>query len=146
MESRGHSSTAIRDSDTARVFWALLLESRGMRSCSRKCFWGARADRERRKNEPTTQRPTWLRVDGLLGEKSIPKDSEAGREMFAKQMERRRVEEAAATYEATRGSWFLGSDQIPPGTLSGSVRTSWGEDFPTKDLAAVTLAVAFNRV
>jgi hypothetical protein len=44
-------------------------------------------------------------VDRLLGEKGIPKDSKAAREMFARQMEGRRLEEAAADYEAIRGSW-----------------------------------------
>jgi len=32
------------------------------------------------------QRPSWLRVDRLLGEKGIPKDSEAGRREFASQI------------------------------------------------------------
>lgn len=34
------------------------------------------------------QRPVWLRVDRLLGETGIPQDSEAGRQQFAKLMER----------------------------------------------------------
>ena len=58
------------------------------------------------------QRPVWLRVDRLLGEKGIPKDSEAGREMFARQMERRRAEEASADDEPIRRSWFVGSEQF----------------------------------
>src|SRR5881394_1841012 len=33
--------------------------------------------------KPADQRPGWLRVDRLLGEKGIPKDSEAGRQQFA---------------------------------------------------------------
>ena len=37
------------------------------------------------------QRPGWLRVDRLLGEKGIPKDSEAGRSQFAILMEKRRA-------------------------------------------------------
>src|SRR5438093_1503967 len=32
--------------------------------------------------QPPEQRPRWLRVDRLLGELGIPKDSEAGREQF----------------------------------------------------------------
>jgi len=40
------------------------------------------------------QRPLWLRVDRLLGEKGILRDSEAGRKEFGAQMERRRGEES----------------------------------------------------
>jgi len=46
--------------------------------------------------KPVRQRPVWLRVDRLLGEKRIPRDSAAGREEFARQMERRRREELGA--------------------------------------------------
>ena len=53
------------------------------------------------------QRPSWLRVDRLFGEKGIPKDSEAGRQQFALLMERRRAEEAAADYEQVRKGWYL---------------------------------------
>jgi len=42
-------------------------------------------------------RPAWLRVDRLLGEWGIPKDSQAGREQFAAQVEaRRRAEDTDA--------------------------------------------------
>ena len=61
---------------------------------------------------PPTQRPRWLRVDRLPGEKGIPKDSEAGRQMFALQVERRRAEEGAADYEPIRRSGYLGSEQF----------------------------------
>ena len=62
--------------------------------------------------KPPTQRPRWLRVGRLPGEKGIPKDSEAGRQMFALQVERRRAEEGAADYEPIRRSWYLGSEQF----------------------------------
>src|SRR5260221_7438150 len=58
------------------------------------------------------QRPSWLRVDRLLGEKGIPKDSEAGRQKFALDMERRRAEESAADYEQIRKAWYLGSEEF----------------------------------
>jgi hypothetical protein len=45
--------------------------------------------------KPAGQRPGWLRVDRLLGEKGIPKDSEAGRQQFTSLMERRRAEDSA---------------------------------------------------
>src|ERR1039457_4237598 len=50
--------------------------------------------------KPASQRPGWLRVDRLLGEKGIPKDREAGRREFGSQMERRRAEESGADYES----------------------------------------------
>jgi len=56
------------------------------------------------------QRPGWLRVDRLLGEKGIPKDSEAGRRQFGLQMEHRWAEESAADYEQIRRDWVLGSE------------------------------------
>ena len=46
--------------------------------------------------KPAGQRPSWLRVDRLLGEKGIPKDSEAGRRQFGVLIERRRAEESEA--------------------------------------------------
>jgi len=60
----------------------------------------------------TGHRPSWLRVDRLLGEKGIPKDSESGRKQFALQMERRRSEESASDYEEIRRGWFLGSEEF----------------------------------
>jgi len=60
--------------------------------------------------KPADQRPGWLRVDRLLGEKGIPKDSEAGRRQFAMLMERRRAEESGADYEEIRRDWVLGSE------------------------------------
>src|SRR5216117_695963 len=45
--------------------------------------------------KPPNRRPGWLRVDRLLGEKGIPKDSEAGRRQFALLTEERRQEETA---------------------------------------------------
>ena len=59
-----------------------------------------------------SRRPAWLRVDRLLGEKGIPKDSEAGRKQFALLTEKRRAEESAADYEQLRRDWVLGSDEF----------------------------------
>ena len=54
----------------------------------------------------------WMRVDRLLGEKGIAKDNAAGRAEFARQMERRRLEEAGADYGAIRRGWCLGSQEF----------------------------------
>ena len=70
---------------------------------------------------PAGQRPGWLRVDRLLGEKGIPKDSEAGRRQFGLQMERRRAEESAADYEAIRRDWMLGSEAFRQELLAAVV-------------------------
>ena len=67
------------------------------------------------------QRPGWLRVDRLLGEKGIPRDSAAGREQFAALTEKRRAEESAADYEALRHDWVLGSEAFRQELLAAAV-------------------------
>jgi REP element-mobilizing transposase RayT len=58
----------------------------------------------------SARRPAWLRVDRLLGEWGIPKDSPAGREQFAGQMEARCRAEGAGEYEPE--GWCLGSEEF----------------------------------
>src|SRR6267142_3152146 len=67
------------------------------------------------------QRPSWLRVDRLLGEKGIPKDSQAGRKQFALQMERRRAEEADVDHAQVRRGWCLGSEEFRHELLAAAV-------------------------
>ncbi len=55
-------------------------------------------------------RPEWLRVDRLLGEHGIPRDSAAGRREFAARMEERRAREAEADYRQIRRGWCLGDE------------------------------------
>jgi putative transposase len=62
--------------------------------------------------QPAQKRRPWLRVDRLLGEKGIQRDNTAGRAEFARQMERRRGEEAGADYGAVRRDWCLGSAEF----------------------------------
>jgi hypothetical protein len=71
--------------------------------------------------KPASQRPGWLRVDRLLGEKGIPKDSEAGRRQFGLLMERRRAEESVADYEPIRRDWVLGSEAFRQELLAAAV-------------------------
>jgi len=54
------------------------------------------------------RRAAWLRVDRLLGEWGIPKDSPAGREQFAGLMEARRRAEELGDFEPQ--GWCLGSE------------------------------------
>ena len=56
------------------------------------------------------ERPSWLRVDRLLGENGIPRDSAGGRRELARQMEMRREEEESADHRGMRRGWCLGSE------------------------------------
>jgi hypothetical protein len=56
------------------------------------------------------ERPPWLRVDRLPGEKRIPKDTALGRRELARQMESRRKQEESADYREVRRGWCLGSE------------------------------------
>jgi len=58
--------------------------------------------------KPAPKRPAWLRVDRLLGEMHIPKDSEAGRRQFELRMEERRGEETGPQWKGLRRGWYFG--------------------------------------
>ncbi len=58
--------------------------------------------------EPTHKRPAWLRVDRLLGEHGIPRDSKAGRREFESRMEERMRSEDERQYKPLRRGWYLG--------------------------------------
>src|SRR5579872_434468 len=58
------------------------------------------------------QRSEWLRVDRLLGEMRIPKDSAAGRREFERQMEERRHLEDPEGMKAVRRGWYLGDEEF----------------------------------
>ena len=59
-----------------------------------------------------SKRPAWLRVDRLLGEYRIPKDSAAGRRAFERELEGRRGAEDAESYRPLRRGWFIGEDAL----------------------------------
>jgi putative transposase len=67
-----------------------------------------------------SQRPAWLRVDQLLGEHGIPKDSVAGRRQFSMRMEERRAQESEADYRPLRRGWCLGDEQFRRELLSAA--------------------------
>jgi len=54
------------------------------------------------------KRPRWLRVNRLLGEHRIAKDSAAGRAQFEAQMEQGRAAEYKRAYQAIRRGWCFG--------------------------------------
>ncbi len=59
------------------------------------------------------RRAKWLRVDRLLGEWRIPKDSPAGRRQFGRFLEQRRlVEGAGSDWKAVRRGWCLGDREF----------------------------------
>lgn len=65
-------------------------------------------------------RPGWMRVDRLLGEHGIEKDSAAGREEFERRMERRRREESnEREWQPLKRGWFLGSQEFKAKLLEG---------------------------
>ena len=59
------------------------------------------------------QRPSWLRVDRLLGEHGIRKDTAEGRLEFERRMEARRLAEAEdETLKGLRRGWCFGSEEF----------------------------------
>jgi len=67
---------------------------------------------------PPRRRHAWLRVDRLLGEHGVPRDTSAGRKYFAVAMEARRQGELAQEYKAVRRGWFLGDKAFRKELLS----------------------------
>ncbi len=59
-----------------------------------------------------SRRPPWLRVEPLLGEWRIPKDSEAGRRAFAQGMEKRRQEDLEEEFQPVERGWCLGDEEF----------------------------------
>ena len=66
------------------------------------------------------KRPPWLRVDRVLGEKGIAKDSAAGRRELARQMELRRKEEESTDHGGIRRGWCLGSEAFRQDLLAAA--------------------------
>ena len=60
--------------------------------------------------KPSEQRPCWLRVDRLLGELRIPRDSVAGREELERYWEQRRAQEGGGEWKCIRRGWCLGGE------------------------------------
>lgn len=55
-----------------------------------------------------SRRAVWLRVDRLMGEWVIQKDSPAARRVFSQHMERRRQGDPDKTFQRVERGWFLG--------------------------------------
>jgi REP element-mobilizing transposase RayT len=75
------------------------------------------------------QRARWLRVDRLLGEWGIPKDSPAGRRRFGQVMEHRRSQETARTdWKDIERGWCLGDEEFRTELLA-QVREQRGDHY-----------------
>jgi REP element-mobilizing transposase RayT len=59
-----------------------------------------------------SKRPAWLRVDRLLGEWGIPKDSPAGRQRLEGALEERRGLEEGDEFKPIRRGWCLGEKKF----------------------------------
>jgi hypothetical protein len=70
--------------------------------------------------KPPDQRPVWMRVERLLGEKRISEDSPSGRAELERQMERRRGEDLDLEFKAVERGWCLGSETFRQELLSVS--------------------------
>jgi putative transposase len=70
--------------------------------------------------KPARQRPKWLRVDRLFGEKGIARDSAAGRRELARQMEHRRRQDDGTEFDSIRRGWCLGGEAFRQELLAGA--------------------------
>ncbi|HWY32891.1 MAG TPA: transposase [Candidatus Acidoferrum sp.] len=62
--------------------------------------------------KPPGKRWPWLRVDRLLGEYGIPRDSAAGRRRMEEALEERRGQESGADYKGLRRGWCFGGESF----------------------------------
>ena len=60
--------------------------------------------------KPPAKRWSWLRVDRLLGEHYLPRDTPAGRRQLEQALEERRAAEAGMDYRKVRRGWCFGPD------------------------------------
>jgi REP element-mobilizing transposase RayT len=58
------------------------------------------------------RRPAWLRVDRVMGEAGIPRDSSAGRRELERVLEARRAAEIGEAYKPIRRGWFFGEKKL----------------------------------
>ncbi len=85
------------------------------------------------------QRPTWLRVDRLLGEYHLEVDSPPARRRLESALEERRGMEAGDNYKAIRRGWFFGEeaakDQLLEQTAAKAGSWHFGEAVHDSELA-----------
>ncbi len=62
--------------------------------------------------KPPSRRWPWLRLDRLLGEHLIPKDSAAGRRRLEEALEQRRLGAEGDAFKAIRRGWYFGGNSL----------------------------------
>jgi len=67
---------------------------------------------------PPRRRPAWLRVDRVLGELGIPRDTGSGRRHFERLTEMRRGEPQPEGYREVRRGWCWGEERFRKGLLA----------------------------
>ncbi len=73
----------------------------------------------------------WLRVDRLLGEYRVPKDSDPGRQHLEGCVETRRMSEDLAACKQVRWGWCLGDNQFRKELLAGMAERMGYDQGPT---------------
>ena len=77
-----------------------------------------------------SKRPAWLRVDRLLGEWGIPKDSPAGRQRLEQALEARRGDgEAGEEFKRIRHGWCLGEEAFRKELLAHMIERMGAEHY-----------------
>ncbi len=79
-----------------------------------------------------SRRPEWLRVDRLLGEHGIPKDSWAGRRELEARVEAQRAAEESSEYQPIRRGWCLGDEAFRVELLGKMARRLGAEHYGTE--------------
>jgi len=74
----------------------------------------------------------WLRVDRLLGESRVPKDSVAGRQHLEDCLEARRRSEEPGAYKGVRRGWCLGDKQFRKELLAAMAGRMGPEQYRTE--------------
>jgi putative transposase len=96
--------------------------------------------------ETPGKRPPWLRINRVLGEEGIPKDSAAGRREFERRMEERRQLDEPEEFGDIRRGWCLGDDEFRQELLaqmSGKVgQNHYGRERAESDLARAESVLA----
>ena len=89
-----------------------------------------------------SKRPAWLRVDRLLGEWGIPKDSPAGRQRLEQALEERRGAEEGEEFKAIRRGWCLGEETFRQDLLA-QMSERVGAEHYGEERAETTLTVGW---
>ena len=80
------------------------------------------------------KRVKWLRVDRVLGEMGIPRDSAAGRREFERIMELRRWEGQPEQWKVVRRGWCLGGKEFRKELLAQMVEKAQGDSHYGEEL------------